>query len=653
MELSFHPESDLLELKRDERKPENQFNLIKTHMVEMNGFGVFGQLQQRGRSGHTMQPPVNQRMLNHSEMYTRRVHNDAVNDSLYESITKEGSFSGGNKMTFAFYEVFFNEDNSDPRKIYSQCKLDVSGVLIEGVADSVYAKVFADQLGYRGLSGKGFKRLLRFFNHRWVDDNDQERNDTDKVEVGDLAAFANLFEDVDLKSIDGFVAFLDRFKFKAFYPFYPTVDRTKSVYFHLERFGAMMRTVVPVAIDTMDGQHRANLLMLQSCGYFRPQGVMPMARCQSEGDQVHEGTQLWKRLKINVAQPFEPSDNLDELASDFVQFHQYGEKVNASQNYQIPTTFLNIWQKLEVVLEPHYNEGVEPLDWKNFWTKEKKCPGLVQTWTVMCEALKHRIIPVSDFSGKLKGSQCQTDPGEFLVEHEEKFVKLMMTCRNGGVKCAPPKCSWHLGFMIHYLRMTCHDRKAIPDMVALMSTNMGKVESLGITDLMMEHVHNFDWIIDNVLLPCKLVGEKYNVVLIAERYMIETGRKLFDKAAKKGDPFFDDYSQCESLIQKCKRTGDYSALVDLKPLAFAALLKVEKELEKGEKSYDRLVTLANLGMTSSPLTFKLHYVAQYALLVSALDVLRNFGPYPRLKIEVKNEDDLEVNWALREYLRQR
>ena len=369
---------------------------------------------------------------------------------------------------------------------------------------------------------------------------------------------------------------------------------------------------------------------------------------------VHECSQLWKHLKINIAQAYEPSEDLDALAKDFVQFHQYGATVNESQNYQIPTSFVNILQKLELVLEDHLKSGVEELTWSNFWINSKKCPGLSHNWRTVFDAIKDKVVPFSDFSGVLMGTQCKKTPEDFLIKHEDKFLKLMMTCRNGAVKTTPTGCSKQFGFLIHFLRMTCNDRKALPDFIGLMSSRSGQVVAMKTSNEMLDHVHDFNWLITNLILPCKLVGEKYNLVILAERYMIETGRKLFDLNAKEGDPFFNDHLEHTSLIEECRVSGDYSDLVDLKPEAFVKLLEVEKVIKApGTKTYDQILTLVTLdNMRASTLSFKLAYVAQWALLRGAMDALKKWGAYPILKIKVM-QDELEVNWALREYLRTR
>ena len=615
--------------------------MIRAVNTSMSGFALLSSLQERGRSGHTMQPPVNQRRLNFNGMYEPRTINGQVLEPLSESITKDTCFSSNNLMTFIFYGVFHDPGNSGGRKIGSQTKLSAQMGTLQGVTKHLDVKVYAENLGYGALNGKHWKRLLHFFNRSWVDAKGEEHQDTDPVELADKVAFATLFEKVNVKDVAGFVEFLAAFKLE---DFYGEVDDQEFVYFHLERFGAMMRTVVPVRVGNIDGQHRANLLTLASNGYFQPEGKIPMVRYAKIGAKRHQDNQLWKVVRVAIAEPVEPDE---DMSKEFEQYRKYGAIVNQSQNYTISTKWINILEALEGVLEERASEFL-PFDWTGFWAKEAN--HLVTNWRIQFEALSERVIPYGDFGSVARGTRVQLEASDLLKTIATKIcTNYAMICSKGVSSYAPSNCSHSFALVLHFLKVTCHDRGALSDLISLINNKSAEFPQIGTTKEMQAVVRDFDWMEKFLLLPCKVIGEKFADCLIVERYIVEQGRLLFNPKKKKG-PFVDDFEEgeYEALVSECKTTGNFSPLIDRKEDAFPKLVELERKKKEG--SNNESISCSWFGMKSTGLHFKLNYTAQYALIKSAIAALEKYGAFPRDSFPKQDSAGNTVNWSLTEYL---
>ena len=87
----------------------------------------------------------------------------------------------------------------------------------------------------------------------------------------DLVSFCDLFRNVDVSTVNGFKAFLNKFGLHTMFKVNEDWTITK-VHYH---FGLFLRAIVSVRINVCDGQHRWLLIACFLMGFFSEKNPIP------------------------------------------------------------------------------------------------------------------------------------------------------------------------------------------------------------------------------------------------------------------------------------------------------------------------------------------------------------------------------------------
>ena len=320
---------------------------------------ILAMFMERGEfSGHCYQP-----FVNHRELDVALLLHDHLNDKgvvqrpMIEShLVDEPDESFGliTPITFCPYEV---RNDSGGLAIRSH------GSLIGHVSkdnDVQCASVLNGRTAYH-VSGKAFARTLALFGYRWVDTEGAGRDESVSPTIDELMEFLNLFKGHGLQTKESFLTFLRTFGLERVYEYNDAVD----LWYNIRYLSEVMRALTPFRLAVIDGQHRAVLMALFTCGYFKPtneivlDGSMPLSEALRErsGDFSWDHAQVWCQTKISIGYAVaEDGVMLEDLRASQTVLRKYGEVLTNAQAQSITFSWVQLYRDLISILQQADNK---------------------------------------------------------------------------------------------------------------------------------------------------------------------------------------------------------------------------------------------------------------------------------------------------------
>ena len=209
--------------------------------------------------------------------------------SLIESIVSDSqgdSFDGGDKICVTLHgvehkkttEILDRDRFRSPNCMNATISKELSAPGRSRKSPK-YEDVIKNGLGYAqdktvtDISEEGFRRLLLFFNMKWVN-GDGKAVEGRRPTEQELHSLLLMLAEYDLRCSSGFKKMLEDFSLTEMFSY----DDDDSIYKNLAQFGHFLRALVPVRLGVYEGQHRFYLLLIYLHGYYVPSNDVPLKK---------------------------------------------------------------------------------------------------------------------------------------------------------------------------------------------------------------------------------------------------------------------------------------------------------------------------------------------------------------------------------------
>ena len=180
------------------------------------------------------------------------------------------------------------------------------------------------------ISGKAFLRTLELFGYKWLCPEGVPRDGSVPPTLDELMEFLVLFRGHGLGTKEAFLSFLHAFDLGRYYRYNDNVD----VWFNIRYLSEAMRALTPFRLAVIDGQHRAVLMALFTCGYFFPSNefILDGSVSLSEAPGARSGdfwwgdAQVWRQTKTCIGFAVDAERRvIDDLNVSQAVLKRYGE----------------------------------------------------------------------------------------------------------------------------------------------------------------------------------------------------------------------------------------------------------------------------------------------------------------------------------------
>ena len=327
--------------------------------TETSVTAILAMFMERGSfSGHCYQP-----FLNHRELDVALLLHEHQNDKgvmqrpMIESHLvdePEESFGLITPITFCPYEV---------RNDSGGLVLRSHGSLIGHVSsehDVQCASVLSGRTAYH-VSGRAFARTLSLLGYRWVASDGAVRDESVPPTIDELMEFIHLFKGHGLQNKDSFITFLRAFRLERVYEYNEAVD----LWYNIRYLSEILRALTPFRLAVVDGQHRAVLMVLFTCGYFKPtnelilDGCMPLSKALGDrpGDFSWDRAQVWRQTKIAIGYAVDEGGGiLDDLRAGQAVLRKYGKVLTDAQAQSVTFNWVQLYRDLIPLLQQAQNQ---------------------------------------------------------------------------------------------------------------------------------------------------------------------------------------------------------------------------------------------------------------------------------------------------------
>ena len=133
---------------------------------------------------------------------------------------------------------------------------------------------YAKNLKVCDMSGDNWRRLLTFWGFTWVDQEGNHITDNRRPTDADICTFLSMLKTIDLSSKESFESMINEFCLEDLY----TYDNSVLLEVNVNRFGALMRALVPIRVSIFEGQHRFFLIHNYLHGFYEVTSSVPLKR---------------------------------------------------------------------------------------------------------------------------------------------------------------------------------------------------------------------------------------------------------------------------------------------------------------------------------------------------------------------------------------
>lgn len=238
-------------------------------------FVVVGLMFEYGvKSGQFFQPRVNHRDLDSTFLYEKRVgeYNEEKKPILNSMLNPQrdgDEFERGNLIALSFYEI----DKTDGRAVTSTEDGAICTFWNCSFGDKSKATGVLSDVRAKHVTGEGFEKLLRLFNIKWINEDNEEVADAGRTEVTatDWASFFGMFKDCNFKTHQGLQDFVARYHLNGF-----QVQVDLTVTQNLRLMALWIRSWQNIRPMVGDGQHRSMSMTNFLHGFFEPKPIVPI-----------------------------------------------------------------------------------------------------------------------------------------------------------------------------------------------------------------------------------------------------------------------------------------------------------------------------------------------------------------------------------------
>ena len=363
------------------------------NFTEHKSFGlpVFAMLFERSPyTNHIYQPKVNYRKTNHAHYEAGRNASNKLMRGLSDVVigATDTEDIHSHPIMFTPYKVVPDSDES------FGCMLTTLGTVI--FKNDLVTKFCPCELTKAvgvGVGQEEIAQLLSVFGRAY---------DHDSTPEGNLAAFADLFADVQLNTVENVNQFLQDFGFAERGVVYETEH---PLHFNLLQLGAYIRSLTNFRLAIVDGQHRCNLISLYLIGIFDHSCNSVLDNTHLRGSFFGE-TDKWEtmtvfkhRFNFVFGRPLEHSNGSRDLSDGFDVFHKYGHSKNTAAEHSVQSVDLKVvFDDAVTILE-----SAETFEWSDYILS----PGSWKTLHIKCK-------PTADL---VMGQWTKVDGISFLVDN--------------------------------------------------------------------------------------------------------------------------------------------------------------------------------------------------------------------------------------------
>jgi len=317
---------------------------LTQHEWSTNGSVILSLFHERGLwSGHGYQPKANHRDVDHNSWNS--VHKDT-------DAKGSGQLRPPLRDTFVKPSAEHKLDLITPISLFAYA-LEPENIADGGVDEEDLCNTLCD-LNYdtpegetktsRGhllnmksviVSAVHFKRALRLFGYKCVDDKGKELGDRARVQVKHLYSFFRLFDGHDISTEEKFRKFLDDFGLLKLFKYDDTVDWETNV----SDLGFLVRSLQPIRVCSYEGQHRWLLLVLFCCGYYKCDNHVPLEKVSfvsSFPDCDWSSMQTFQRMKFRIGGPKSAQTTVKDALHAMFKFSAL---VTRAQTLNLNTSF--------------------------------------------------------------------------------------------------------------------------------------------------------------------------------------------------------------------------------------------------------------------------------------------------------------------------
>ena len=621
----------------------------KTNMcvstVETSVTAILTMFMERGEfSGHCYQPVVNHRELDvalflHEHKNDKGVVQRPMMESHLVDVPDE-SFGLITPITFLPYEV---RDDSDGLGIRSH------GTLIGRRGSSsavVQSTSFINGRTAYHISGIAFARVLEIFGYKWVAPDGEVRDGSVPPTVDELMEFLNLFGGHRLDTKDNFMSFVSAFGLQHFYQYNDGVD----VWYNIRYLSEILRALTPFRLAVVDGQHRAVLMALFTCGYFSPSnevvldGSMTLSEAlrgrQVDGDVGWGTAQVWCQAKICIGFAVDAEGHtIGDLRMSQPVLKKYGEVLTNAQAQSITFSWVQLYRDLLGILERAGNrlhsdhESVVRRLGIEFWRrsedrppvegeKQKARPGCVN-WYIyekrLMSVLAGLVAYIED-NDSAAASLFHNPKQKDVSDTWQKATQSLFTSGGKLIIATDRKSTDAISMVLNLLKLFAFE----PDLHQKLRlvTEIPDVQVVQYRTNVMKHISGFRspwWLQTFVLGPAKVNHEIFLAKLLTERKIVEHIRAMSPITV-----------EIKNILRQ--EIPDFSSLELSIPVDIA-----DMKASKLKIKHTRGVTIMS----------KIQYAFSQTIIIDILETIGHYGYDPDLRtMGMKPEECMNFDWYI-------
>jgi len=557
--------------------------------------------------------------------------------------------------------------------------------------DNPVLSCYIENIVVDDVSAATFTRTLNVFGYKWTKDESGELRDGEEPPTDfEIAGFLELFANVNTRTKEGWIAFLQEFQMEKIYQFDDTVpdhwkdlsDEFKKraiVFKNMAQFTDLVNMIQGSRFGLSDGNHRGvtQHYILTAC--YNLTRVVPLVSnaitAMINGAHVltaealavfenHETNQAFKNQKFRVGSLFQ--DAKCEVRATFEEqcaaFRKAGDVAAAASNRVIGNSIREfndkVFGKLHPLLtEAHEKEGCVG-SYKNYWKPGRTLEtAMKKTAELGCKIIIDVIMESATARQFVIGSsKTSTDAlvdavGKLFLRQDQFPINF------GNLKRPKNKAmSQDLALYLYLLRAACFSPTALVNLKSLLDIPGTCLEQRGVNT--GSDFSILRWIADNVLSHVNDVANHYREKAMAEKYIIECCQYA-PKDKKWSTMYFDSKSEDGKITKK--RNDDY--VKQYNSFVKEGQVKPPKQGEQEKQLYipnmtntfffnpkNKLTHTKMMSTKKSTLDARVEFGGHYAILNDVIDCLVAFGLDPQMLNANPNPEAIERNSILRSYL---
>ena len=495
-----------------------------------NAVALLSMLHERGiYSRHVYQPSVNPRSLdvvrwNKCTKDESGSEAPPMKEALAQPTNDRLNFSEATPMNLFFYSI-------RPSEATSGCQLKSHTQLHVPKKDNPNEyetlEAFISNINASTMTMSDLKRLFMIFNHRYMDEDGSDVADTEQVRVTDLKAFADLVEETDLSTVDGF----NRTVIQAFemQDIFPEMDTSLDLEDVLTDFSDTLRALVVVRACCYEGQHRWTLVTVCITGHYSASNIVPLRRVDfydhfkylgvKPGDR--DKSQMFSRQNICILpRPEVPLDDDEGMLS---KVEEKGQKSSLAQDLRAKEGFKDvIWALSQVItsmLRGKISSGHDALTYDNFWCDEN-----LERFKVNCSALLAQLQKLLESKpgllAYLRGQHNTDAPAEQMIKTAAKFNQFSWLTPGLATRQMKKNETREFVLVCEFLRLAVFDLRFFAPVARMFSSPLPAVDQVPVPRN-ATILFNFNWINHYIFGAHNQALRTYRIKAWIERKFLE------------------------------------------------------------------------------------------------------------------------------------